>query len=154
MRIVLAAEGTRGDVHPVLALAELLRRRGADVMVCAPPVFAGDARERGIELQVDAHGREGQRVAERDQVGCSLGSLNPGDACDQERIPFGYPVLAQCVERGRRHEQPAFRDRDAVSLGLGADIDHPGTTLRVQVGEAALVSCLRGGHRSGASWRS
>jgi vancomycin aglycone glucosyltransferase len=48
MRIVLAAEGTRGDVHPFLALAELLAARGADVLVCAPPDFEAEARERGL----------------------------------------------------------------------------------------------------------
>ena len=48
MRIVLAAEGTRGDVHPFLALAGLLRARGAEVLVCAPPDFEADARERGV----------------------------------------------------------------------------------------------------------
>ena len=48
MRIVLAAEGTRGDVHPFIALAGLLRARGADVLVCAPPDFAAEAEERGV----------------------------------------------------------------------------------------------------------
>src|SRR5688572_13147325 len=48
MRIVMAADGTRGDIHPFLALAEALIARGADVLLCAPPDFAGEAAERGV----------------------------------------------------------------------------------------------------------
>jgi vancomycin aglycone glucosyltransferase len=48
MRIVLAADGTRGDIHPFFALAQALAARGADVLMCAPPDFADEARERGI----------------------------------------------------------------------------------------------------------
>ena len=47
MRIVMAADGTRGDIHPFLALAEALIARGADVLLCAPPDFAGEAAEQG-----------------------------------------------------------------------------------------------------------
>jgi vancomycin aglycone glucosyltransferase len=48
MRIAIAVEGTRGDVHPMLALGVRLAERGHDVRVCAPPDFAGDAAERGL----------------------------------------------------------------------------------------------------------
>jgi vancomycin aglycone glucosyltransferase len=48
MRIAIAVEGTRGDVHPMLALGARLAERGHDVRVCAPPDFAGDAAERGL----------------------------------------------------------------------------------------------------------
>jgi vancomycin aglycone glucosyltransferase len=48
MRIVMAADGTRGDIHPFLALAEALGARGADVLLCAPPDFAAEAAERGV----------------------------------------------------------------------------------------------------------
>lgn len=48
MRVVLACEGTRGDVHPMLALAGALRCRGHDALLAAPPDFAGDAREREV----------------------------------------------------------------------------------------------------------
>ena len=42
MRIALAAEGTRGDVHPLLGLGSLLAERGHEVVICAPPDFSGD----------------------------------------------------------------------------------------------------------------
>ncbi len=48
MRIAIAADGTRGDVHPMLALADRLRARGHEVVVCASPDFQADAREMGL----------------------------------------------------------------------------------------------------------
>jgi UDP:flavonoid glycosyltransferase YjiC (YdhE family) len=50
MRVVLAAEGTRGDVHPLLALGERLRAAGHAVRVCSSPDFAEDAAERGLDF--------------------------------------------------------------------------------------------------------
>ncbi len=50
MRVALAVEGTRGDVHPLLALAEGLRGRGHDVVLCAPPDFRAESQARGIEF--------------------------------------------------------------------------------------------------------
>lgn len=49
MRIVLAAEGTRGDIHPLLALGVALRATGHDPVLCCPPDFAEAAHEHGIE---------------------------------------------------------------------------------------------------------
>lgn len=43
MRIALTVDGTRGDVHPMLALGTALRTRGHEVLLCAPPDFAEDA---------------------------------------------------------------------------------------------------------------
>ncbi len=51
MRIALAVDGTRGDVHPMLALAGALARRGHEILVCGPPDFADDGRSRGIEFR-------------------------------------------------------------------------------------------------------
>jgi vancomycin aglycone glucosyltransferase len=48
MEIGLAAEGTRGDVYPMLALGERLRALGHGVRVCASPDFAEAARTRGL----------------------------------------------------------------------------------------------------------
>lgn len=51
MRIALAVDGTRGDVHPMLALGELFRDAGHTVIVCGPPDAEPDCRERGFELR-------------------------------------------------------------------------------------------------------
>ena len=48
MRIALAVDGTRGDVHPMLALGTALRARGHDAILCAPPDFADDAARGGV----------------------------------------------------------------------------------------------------------
>jgi vancomycin aglycone glucosyltransferase len=57
MRIAIAAEGTRGDVYPMLALAKHLAAAGHFVRFCAPPDFRDVVVESGIEfaaLGVDA----------------------------------------------------------------------------------------------------
>jgi UDP:flavonoid glycosyltransferase YjiC (YdhE family) len=51
MRIALAAEGSRGDVHPMLALGARLRAAGHEVRLCAPPDFAEEARARGLAFR-------------------------------------------------------------------------------------------------------
>ena len=51
MRIALAVEGSRGDVYPMLALAQRLRGRGHDVLLCATPDFAPDAEEHGVAFR-------------------------------------------------------------------------------------------------------
>lgn len=48
MRIALAVEGTRGDIHPMLALAVRLHERGHDALLCAPPDFAEDAAAQAV----------------------------------------------------------------------------------------------------------
>jgi len=40
LRVVLASVGSRGDVQPMLALAQTLRARGHTVLIAAPPNFA------------------------------------------------------------------------------------------------------------------
>ncbi len=50
MRIALTSEGTRGDIYPLLTLAERFRERGHATLLCASPDFAADAAERRIEF--------------------------------------------------------------------------------------------------------
>jgi vancomycin aglycone glucosyltransferase len=51
VRVVLAGEGSRGDIHPLLDLGERLRAEGHAVVLCAPPDFAAEAERRGVELR-------------------------------------------------------------------------------------------------------
>ena len=51
MKIALAVDGTRGDVFPMLALAERFRSAGHDPILCAPPDFQPACEERGLELR-------------------------------------------------------------------------------------------------------
>ena len=48
MRILLSPEGTRGDVYPLLALGEVCREAGHQILLSAPPNFEGVARARGF----------------------------------------------------------------------------------------------------------
>jgi UDP:flavonoid glycosyltransferase YjiC (YdhE family) len=50
MKIAIAVEGTRGDVYPMLALAETLTRAGHGVRLIGPPDFEAVAESRGIEF--------------------------------------------------------------------------------------------------------
>lgn len=48
MRVVIAVDGSTGDVHPMLLLAATLLRDQHDVLLCAPPDFEADAQNRGV----------------------------------------------------------------------------------------------------------
>ena len=48
MKYAVTAEGTRGDIYPMLALAKRFEAAGHEVVFCAPPDFAEAARERGL----------------------------------------------------------------------------------------------------------
>ncbi|MFE5557216.1 glycosyltransferase [Streptomyces sp. NPDC056544] len=50
MRVLLVAYGSRGDIEPMLALAEQLRESGTEVRMCAPPDFAGLVEGAGVPL--------------------------------------------------------------------------------------------------------
>ncbi len=51
MRFALAAEGSRGDVQPMVGLAARLVERGHQAMVCAPPDLRHLVEERGLEFR-------------------------------------------------------------------------------------------------------
>jgi len=63
MRVLLAAVGTRGDVHPAVALAIEFRKHGHAVRMCISPNFVDwakglglDARPMGVEMRAPARG--------------------------------------------------------------------------------------------------
>jgi len=51
MRFALAAEGSRGDVQPMLGLAAGLVARGQEVVVCAPPDLRHLVEGRGLDFR-------------------------------------------------------------------------------------------------------
>jgi len=51
VRIVISSIGSRGDVHPALALGVELQGLGHDVIVCAPPDFAADAAVASVPFR-------------------------------------------------------------------------------------------------------
>jgi len=50
MRVLVAVEGTRGDVHPMLSLAASLEAAGHRVVFCAPEDAGPDVRSRGFDF--------------------------------------------------------------------------------------------------------
>ncbi len=50
MRVLVAVEGTRGDVHPMLTLAASLESAGHRVAFCAPEDAGPDVRARGFDF--------------------------------------------------------------------------------------------------------
>ena len=51
LRVALAVEGTRGDVHPLLALGRSLLEAGHRPFLCGPPDAEADARACGIPFR-------------------------------------------------------------------------------------------------------
>lgn len=97
MRVLLSPEGTRGDVHPLLALGEVCRDAGHQVLLCASPNFEDVARARGfgfhssgldVEAALADHAR---RV-----VGGGLGVVRVGHALMRQLLarPFDAVVSA------------------------------------------------------------
>ena len=100
MRIALTADGTRGDVHPMLALARSLARRGHEVVFCGPPDFAADAAARGVAFRPVGVSVRGYLEAKASLLhGGALASLRAGQRYMQEHLERSFRELAAAVER-------------------------------------------------------
>ena len=100
MRIAIAADGTRGDIHPLLALARGLARRGHDVVFCGPPDFEEDARAQGVLLRavgtsVRAYLEERAAILH----GNALAALHAGRRYVEEHVARQLHGLAQAIDR-------------------------------------------------------
>jgi vancomycin aglycone glucosyltransferase len=51
MKIAVTAEGTRGDIYPMLALAQRIEARGDEVVFCAPPDFEEATTACGLSFR-------------------------------------------------------------------------------------------------------
>ena len=71
MRIVLTAEGTRGDLQPMIELGARLRTAGHDALVCGPPDFAAQALARGVAFHSLGPSVRDFMVARADRIGRS-----------------------------------------------------------------------------------
>ena len=104
---------------------------------------ADDLRAFGKDLEFDRHPGQRDRVAQRDQVAGALGAHDAGQSGNAEHITlFGGARLHQ-RQGGGQHADAATGHRHAVGAGLGADIDHVGLALGVEVGQGRI----RGAHR-------
>lgn len=116
MRIAVAVDGTRGDVHPMLALADHLRDAGHTVVLCGPPDAASECRERGFELR--PMGVDVRDFLDREAAGILSGRL--GFALAGKR--YFDATLARQFER----LPDATRD---VDLMLGAGLCFAGPSV-------------------------
>ncbi len=81
MKLALAAEGTRGDIYPMLELAQRIVARGDQVVFCAPPDFAESALARGLSFR---------------PVGCDIREYLTAEASS---LHGGALAMAKCAER-------------------------------------------------------
>ena len=86
-----------------------------------------------IRRQVHRHSVEGQRMAQRDEVGRALRPRDAGDARDGEGVTLGAAGVEQRGERLRTH--PDGRGRQCPPRGdrLAADVNHAGLAPGSQV---------------------
>ena len=75
MRIVLAADGTRGDLQPLIELGARLRAAGHDALVCGPPDFAAQALARGVAFRSLGPSVRDFLIARADRLGRNPMSL-------------------------------------------------------------------------------
>jgi vancomycin aglycone glucosyltransferase len=140
MRIAIAVEGTRGDVHPMLALAGRLKERGHDVVVCAPPDFAADAAERALAFHP-----VGANV--RDYLESQSAFLH-GSAW--ESLQAGRRYFFDTIVRQFRELEPAVRGADWL-LSAGVQLAAPSVAQGVGARHRFIAYCpslLRSPHQT------
>jgi len=99
MRIAVSVDGTRGDVHPMLALAAALARRGHEALVCGPPDFADDAREHRVGFRPVGTGVKAY-LEQRAEIlhGGILASLGGGKRYVQEHVGRQMRELVAAID--------------------------------------------------------
>ncbi len=75
MKIVLATIGTRGDVQPMVALAQAIERRGHEVLIACPDTFGDWVRSMGIEQAALGEDLSALMAAGGDRIQQSLAGM-------------------------------------------------------------------------------
>jgi UDP:flavonoid glycosyltransferase YjiC (YdhE family) len=102
MRIVLAGEGTRGDLQPLIELGVRLMNAGHDVVLGGPPDFAAQAAARGVRF-----------------VPCGASARE--FLAEHADVVDGHPLRA--LREGFRYLQERFETRLAMLLELTRGVD-------------------------------
>jgi len=98
MRIAIAAEGTRGDIHPMLALTERLIAAGHSVRFCAPPDFGEVVTRSGAEFV--AMGANARRFMSENAAALHAGGiplLRAIQAWGEQSLAHQFRVLPDAV---------------------------------------------------------
>ena len=130
MRIVLAPEGTRGDLEPMLALGDGLRLRGHDVVVCTPPNFAARVGSRGLGFR---------------PVGCDVQEHLQGEA----RAILGGPLrligaahrYTDASVRAQFEALPEAAEGADLIVGAGVQLAAPSIAERLGVPYRYVIYC-------------
>ena len=103
MRVLIAVDGTRGDVYPMLELGMSLRDRGHDVLVCAPPDFASSAEQRGLAFHRVGQSVQAYLRAEASMLhGGALATTRAGERYLLESLPAQMHDLMRVAEGAER----------------------------------------------------
>lgn len=109
-RIVFAAMGSHGDLHPALAVAETLRSRGHSVVVATDPTYREKVEKAGVEFARLRPGR-----AEHDRTPGLFEKIN------QERAGTEFILRTLVVPYLRESAE----DLDAAAEGADLLVSHP-----------------------------
>ena len=99
MRIALAAEGTRGDIYPMLTLASACAVQGHDVVLCAPPDFREAVTGRGLEFRSVGQDIRAYLTAEAAALhGGALAMARAADKLFQQNVERQFADVCRATE--------------------------------------------------------
>ena len=87
---------------------------------------------------------QGQRVAEGDEVGGTLGPHDAGDPGDAQDIPLAMATGQDQVQGSRLHANPARGKGMTAADGLAPHVHHLGLATGGEVGQRRICLCHRG----------
>lgn len=100
-RILIAALGSHGDVHPFVGLAAALRRRGHDVTLIAPAIFEQLTKSVDLDFAPIGTIEQFQQWTQDAALWRPIRGFHLiAERCGQLAEPY-YREIAQRVERGR-----------------------------------------------------
>lgn len=98
MDFLISALGSAGDVHPFIAIAQVLRHRGHDVRLLAPPHFEARVRAAGIAFVPFGAPGDYESLLERAELWePRRGARFVIDAL-LDRLPEAYATTVDCID--------------------------------------------------------
>jgi len=110
MRVIINAQGSQGDVNPVLPLARALREDGHEVTICSPVTFKTYFSGHGIDWHEVGPDTRRWLASRKDQMATARGSLV--GIINAIRGSFAY----------YSHILPPLAEGADVFLGAGVDL--------------------------------
>lgn len=99
MKIAVTAEGTRGDIYPMLSLAQRIEARGDEVVFCAPPDFEEATTARGLSFRSVGRDMREYLTADASSLhGSALGMAKAASALMKENVGRQFSDLHAAAE--------------------------------------------------------